>query len=125
MYPTFKETVKTPNVECLVEVYKCPKDLWAQYVENLYVLKEGENNEVALQQLPAIQKPVLFCKIKPPANLLKTTSKARKGEAMFILICLLTFLLGFLIDSSGELPEFESFAQVVGSNTSRSDRYGY
>ena len=57
----------------MIEVYKCPKDLWAQYVENLYVLKQEEDTQVSLQQLPHIQKPNFVCKIKPPANLLKTS----------------------------------------------------
>ena len=66
------EAPKVNGVDCLIEVYKCPKDLWAQYVENLYVAKQEEDPEVAIQQLPHIQKPVFLCKLKPPANLLKT-----------------------------------------------------
>lgn len=58
---------------CLIEVYKCPKELWAQYVENLYVLKQEDANEVAIQQLPTIQKPTLMCKMRPPTNLIKTS----------------------------------------------------
>ena len=69
------ENVKSPSLECLIEVYKCPKELWAQYVENLCAFKQNEDSEVSVQQLPAIQKPNILCKIKPPANLLKTSSK--------------------------------------------------
>ncbi len=104
----------------MIEVYKCPKDLWAQYVENLDTFKQdAEQNEVAIQQLPAIQKPVLLCKIKPPANLLKTQSKNTPQNYSWEVMIKLEILKYILL--SGELSEYISSLEALRGDTSRSD----
>lgn len=74
-------------------MYKCPKELWNQFVENVFTANESARRLIDTEQDPVdnaiveqiqqlsqqaqIPKPVLISKIKPPANLFKIQRKLK------------------------------------------------
>ncbi|CAF0942888.1 unnamed protein product [Brachionus calyciflorus] len=59
--------------DCLIEVYKCPKDLWFQSLEAIEnKVKQNEAGSIVdTETLPTLAKPAILCKLKPPLNQFK------------------------------------------------------